>query len=182
MTGIGKRVAVVILVVATVGCDRVTKHFAASTLTQMPRQSFLADTVRLEYVENPGAFLGLGAEWPPKVRIALFTVGNALLLLAMAVAARRLPWSGPALAGLCLLMAGGGSNLADRVAHGSVIDFLNVGLGPLRTGIFNVADMAVMLGVVLIVYGSYHSGEEPNDANITSITTDHDDAPKCKDA
>ena len=159
MNGIGKRVAVVILVVATVGCDRVTKHFAAAALTQMPSRSFLADTVRLEYVENPGAFMGLGAEWPPKVRIALFTVGNGLLLLAMAVAARRLRWSEPALVGLGLLLAGGGSNLADRVVRGSVIDFLNVGLGPLRTGIFNVADMAVMLGVGMIVYGGYHAGE-----------------------
>jgi signal peptidase II len=159
MNGIGKRVALLVLVVGTVGCDRVTKHFAAATLTQIPRQSFLADTVRLEYVENPGAFMGLGAEWPPAVRITLFTVGNGLLLFAMAMAAWRLGWSGPALAGMGLLLAGGGSNLVDRVARGSVIDFLNVGLGPLRTGIFNVADMAVMLGVGMIVYGGYHAGE-----------------------
>ncbi len=159
MNGIGQRVALLVLVVGTVGCDRVMKHFASATLTQLPRQSFLADTVRLEYVENPGAFMGLGAEWPLAVRITLFTAGNGLLLFAMAVAAWLLGWSGPALAGMGLLLAGGGSNLVDRVARGSVIDFLNVGLGPLRTGIFNVADMAVMLGVGLIVYGGYHSGE-----------------------
>ena len=163
MNGIGKRIALVVLLVGTVGCDRVTKHFAAATLTQMPRQSFFADTVRLEYVENPGAFMGLGAEWPPAVRIALFTVGNGLLLSAMAVTAWRLGWSGPALVGMGLLLAGGVSNLGDRVTRGSVIDFLNVGLGPLRTGIFNVADMAVMLGVGMIVYGSYHSGDPASD-------------------
>ena len=53
--------------------------------------------------------------------------------------------------GLALVVAGGVSNLADRVAHGAVVDFLNVGLGSLRTGIFNVADMAIMTGVGLIL-------------------------------
>jgi signal peptidase II len=33
-----------------------------------------------------------------------------------------------------------------------VIDFLNVGIGSLRTGIFNVADMAIMLGVFLLLF------------------------------
>ena len=167
-SGIAKRAALLILIVTTVGCDRVTKHFAASTLPQMPRQSFFADTVRLEYIENPGAFMGLGAEWRPEVRVLLFTVGNALLLSAMVLVAWRLRWSGAAVAGLGLLVAGGGSNLIDRVARGHVIDFLNVGLGPLRTGIFNVADMAVMLGAALIVYGGYHAGEEPADAIATA--------------
>jgi signal peptidase II len=39
-----------------------------------------------------------------------------------------------------------------------VIDFLNVGVGPLRTGIFNVADVAITLGVALLVAGSARSG------------------------
>ena len=65
---IGTRVAMVIAMGATIGCDRVTKQIAETKLVGMPRQSFLADTIRLEYVENTGAFLGLGAEWPPAVR------------------------------------------------------------------------------------------------------------------
>ena len=36
--------------------------------------------------------------------------------------------------------------------RGSVIDFLNVGVGPLRTGIFNVADMAILLGVGIFLF------------------------------
>jgi lipoprotein signal peptidase len=43
-------------------------------------------------------------------------------------------------------MAGALSNLIDRIAVGSVIDFLNVGVGLLRTGIFNLADVAIMAG------------------------------------
>jgi len=47
--------------------------------------------------------------------------------------------------------AGGVSNLVDRLRHDKVSDFLNVGVGRLRTGIFNVADMAIVLALLLIV-------------------------------
>ena len=155
-----KRLAVLVLIATTVGCDRVTKHFAEETLAGTPRQSFLADTVRLEYVENAGAFLALGADWPPAVRRALFTYGSGLIMIGMVAVAVRFRWSGLALVGVSLYLAGGVSNLADRVARGSVIDFLNVGLGPLRTGIFNVADMAIMLGVGFLVVALYRAEQQ----------------------
>jgi signal peptidase II len=151
------RLALLVLIATTVGCDRVTKHFAEQTLAGTPPQSFLGDTFRLEYVENAGAFLALGAEWPPVVRRALFTYGSGLVMFGMVAVAVRFRWSGLALVGVSLYLAGGMSNLADRVARGSVIDFMNVGLGPLRTGIFNVADMAILLGVGLLVVALYRA-------------------------
>lgn len=164
MDFVAKRTALLLLITMTIGCDRVTKHYAASALVGEPGQSFLADTVRLEYAENTGGFLGLGADWPPAVRTSLFTVGTGLLLLLMIAAALRWTWSGLALVGLSLFVAGGASNLADRLAHGSVIDFLNVGLGPLRTGIFNVADVAVLLGVCILAVAQARRDEARLDA------------------
>src|SRR5688500_9666823 len=118
VTAIGGRLALLVAMVATIGCDRVTKHIAGATLSGTAGRSFLADTVRLDYVENTGAFLGLGAEWPVPVRTAVFGVGTALLLLAIAVAALRSRWPRRALLGVALLVAGGASNLVDRIAHG----------------------------------------------------------------
>ena len=138
------------LLAATAGCDRVTKHLALTTLAGYPDHSYLADTVRLQYHENPGAFLSVGASWSPELRAVVFQLGNGLFLLALAVAASRRRWSRIESCGLALFMAGALSNLIDRVAVGSVIDFMNVGIGPLRTGIFNVADMAIMAGVALL--------------------------------
>ena len=155
------RLALMLLVVTTIGCDRVTKHFAAESLAGEPRQSFLADTVRLEYVENSGAFLSLGADLPPAVRTAIFTVGNSLILIGTIILAVRRHWTGTELFGLGLVFAGGASNLADRIARGSVIDFMNVGLGTLRTGIFNVADVAIMVGVLVLVLTHVRAGREP---------------------
>jgi signal peptidase II len=151
-----------VVVAATIGCDRVTKHVAATTLSGSPGRSFLGNTVRLEYAENAGAFLGLGANWPSALRVGVFTIGNALLLLLLVVAAIGRPWSRPSLVGLALLFAGGASNLVDRALRGSVVDFMNVGLGPLRTGIFNVADVAILAGVGLVLLASYRSREHRN--------------------
>jgi signal peptidase II len=159
MTPVWRRIALLVLVAMTVGCDRVSKHFASRELAGEPRQSFLADTVRLEYAENSGAFLSFGHDWPLAVRTGVFTIGTGLILCAMLAAALKFRLSGPALVGLALYFAGGVSNLVDRVMRGSVIDFLNVGVGPLRTGIFNVADMAILLGVGIFVYTHRRDGE-----------------------
>ena len=156
MTRLWKRFALLLVIAMTVGCDRVSKHFAAATLVGVPRQSFLADTVRLEYTENAGAFLGFGDNWSPAAQTAVFTIGTGLILCGMVAAALRFRLSGPALVGLALYLAGGASNLLDRVVRGSVIDFMNVGVGPLRTGIFNVADIAIMVGVGIFVFTQRH--------------------------
>jgi signal peptidase II len=156
-TRMGVRLLLLIAIGATIGCDRVTKHVAATTLSEAPSRSFLAGTFRLEYVENTGGFLGLGSDWPVAVRTTVFGVGNGLLLVALALFAMRARWPRRALFGVALFVAGGASNLVDRIAYGVVIDFMNVGIGSLRTGIFNVADMAIMLGAGIVVLESQRS-------------------------
>jgi signal peptidase II len=156
MTSIDVRLVLFVAIGATIGCDRVTKHVAATTLSHTPSRSFLADTFRLEYAENTGAFLGLGADWPMPVRTTIFGIGNGLLLLALVLAVRG-RWSRRALLAVALFTAGGASNLLDRITYGMVIDFMNVGIGPVRTGIFNVADMAIMLGAGILALDGYRS-------------------------
>jgi signal peptidase II len=157
MARIGVRLLLLIAIGATIGCDRVTKHIAATTLADTPGRSFLADTLRLEYAENTGAFLSLGADWPRPIRTAVFGVSNAVLLVVVAVVAVRGRWPRMALLGMALFVAGGASNLLDRVAYGMVIDFMNVGVGSLRTGIFNVADVAIMLGAGILLREGYRA-------------------------
>jgi signal peptidase II len=139
-----------LLLVATAGCDRVTKHYAMTALAGEPTQSYLGDTVRLDYHENPGGFLSAGATWDRPTRTAVFQIANGAFLFGVLMLAYRYKWSRLAAVGLMLFVAGGLSNLIDRVAIGTVIDFLNVGIGPWRTGIFNVADVAIMAGAALL--------------------------------
>src|SRR5687767_11829939 len=132
---------VLLACLATVGCDRLTKHAATTLLADTQERSFLGDTVRLSYSENTGGFLSLGAGLPAKHRLLLFTVATGLLLIGLAVSAIGGRWNGSRLLGAALVVTGGGSNWIDRVIAGAVVDFLNVGIGSVRTGIFNVADV-----------------------------------------
>jgi signal peptidase II len=146
-----RRAALLCLLLAvTAGCDRVTKHYAMMNLAGLPRQSYLGDTIRLDYHENAGGFLSAGATWRPETRAVVFQLANGAFLLGTLLLAIRHHWSRLAAAGLILFVAGGLSNLIDRLAMGSVIDFMTVGIGSFRTGIFNVADVAIVTGVTLL--------------------------------
>jgi len=150
------RCLIALSVVGTVGCDRVTKRLAIETLAGSAGRSFLADTVRLQYAENSGGFLSLGENLPPAVRQAVFVGGTGVLLLVLLLALVRdsslLPRHDMALAGLAIFAAGGLSNWIDRVAHGRVVDFIVMRLGPVQTGVFNVADVAIMVGLALLLF------------------------------
>jgi signal peptidase II len=135
-----------------VALDHATKLLAVEFLRLAPRLTYLGDTLRLQYSENSGAFLGLGAGLDPEIRFWLFTVAVGILLVVILgmLFTRDGVTRGEA-AGLILIGAGGFSNWIDRLLnHGVVIDFLNVGLGGLRTGIFNLADMAITGGVLFL--------------------------------
>jgi signal peptidase II len=155
---------VMLTLLGCVGCDQVSKSAARAFLSSGATESYLADSLRLQLVQNPGSFLSLGASLPEQLRFALFTGAVALLLVGLvgvALFARRLgPWRFVALA----LVAGGGiSNLIDRlVDSGRVTDFLNVGLGSVRTGIFNVADMLILAGALLLLVSNGATPRRPN--------------------
>jgi signal peptidase II len=154
----GGRIALMMVVLTTIGCDRVTKHAATTMLAGMPDRSYLADTVRLGYVENAGGFLSLGASLPPVARTAFFTIATGFMLFTLVVLVIRRKWDRLPTLGLTLFVAGGASNWIDRIARGSVVDFLNVGVGPARTGVFNVADVAIMLGAGIFVLTEFRKG------------------------
>lgn len=145
----GVRLLVLIAVLGTVGCDQVTKHVARSMLAGAPGRSYLADTIRLEYAENAGGFLSLGSTWSPTVRTSLLTIGTGAMLLILAGAALRSRPTGWSLLAAILFISGGASNWLDRATRGSVVDFMNLGIGPLRTGIFNAADVSILTGAAV---------------------------------
>src|SRR5262252_2401102 len=138
------------------GCNQFTKSIAQTHLQLGETHSFLADTVRLQLAHNYGAFLSLGDSLPESWRHGLWSVGVGIVLVAIlsyALFAKSLDRS--LLLALALIFTGGASNLYDRIAYdGYVIDFMNVGIGWLRTGIFNVADMAITTGAILVLIGA----------------------------
>lgn len=141
---------VLLLLAGTVACDQATKRLATESFSQAVPYALAGGAVELIYSENHGAFLGLGAELEPLTRFWLFTVGVTLLLLVF-VGKLLLARGLAELAGWSLVVGGGLGNLIDRVRYdGRVVDFVRVGFGEWRTGIFNLADAAIVLGLLLL--------------------------------
>jgi signal peptidase II len=151
------------ILLVCVGCDQVTKQVARAHLPDAGRQSFLGDTVRLEYAENPGAFLSLGSDWPEVFRVWLLPVITAGMLAGLCtflLVRSRLPRA--EFLGLSLILGGGAGNLIDRLLRdGHVTDFLNLGVGSVRTGIFNVADAAITAGALLVLAVAFGLADRP---------------------
>lgn len=147
--------------IGQVSVDQWTKQLATEHLKNTATMTWLGDVFRLQYATNEGAFLSLGAGLPPQARYWVLTVGVGLLLLGLAVYAlfSEVIWKTKLdlmqVGAYSLIASGGFSNWVDRARfEGSVVDFMNMGIGSLRTGVFNVADLAILAGIgVLFFHG-----------------------------
>jgi signal peptidase II len=160
-------VALLVFVFCT-GFDRVTKDYARETLQPSQPITLWNDTLRIQYTENPGAMLSLGADLPAKLRSLVFVLLVGILLAGLAVYALKARSLPPGqFVGLLLVLSGGIGNLIDRLFnHGAAIDFLNLGIGPVRTGIFNFADVFILVGGVLIVLASRNKETQASEARV----------------
>ncbi|HYU35741.1 MAG TPA: signal peptidase II [Thermoanaerobaculia bacterium] len=157
------QVGLMVMLLSCVGCDQAIKILAKSHLSSSLPLEFLNGAVRVQYAENTGAFLSLGADLPEKARFLLFVglVGPILITgLAFAFKSHRMTLTQKM--GLILAVGGGIGNLIDRITHGAVVDFVSLGIGPLRTGIFNLADVAITVGLLLfLAAGARETGTIP---------------------
>ncbi|GMQ46691.1 signal peptidase II [Vibrio sp. 10N] len=139
-----------------VGCDQATKALASNYLPKFYMDSYLNDIFRVGYFENTGAFLSLGSSLSSEYRFYIFVVAIAIFLSALLIyVACSKSLNTAQVVALTLFLSGGASNLYDRIVNnGAVIDFLNFGVGSLRTGVFNVADIAIVAGGVMFVFAN----------------------------
>ena len=157
MTRFRRVVFITIVLLTCVGCDQITKQAARTYLASSQPTSYLGGIFRLQVTENPGSFLSFGSTFPFGTRFWVFTVltGIALAGLVALMLVHRDPRS-KGIAGLSLIVAGGVGNLIDRALnHGAVIDFMNISVGGLSTGIFNIADVTILAGAGVVIFRSF---------------------------
>lgn len=143
-----------ILLVCMVGCDQTAKHLARSGLSQASSVILPGGLVELRLAENPGSFLSLGAVLPDQARFVVFTLGVGAGLLALIAYLTSCAGIGlRRFVGLSLVTAGGMGNILDRILlHGLVTDFATIRIGALHTGVFNVADVSIMIGIGVVIW------------------------------
>jgi signal peptidase II len=150
--GIRRLLLVCVVLFPCVGCDQAAKVTARHFLPVAP-VTCMSGLLRLQYVENSGAFLSAGSNLSESGRFWIFTIFTGIgliVLLAYVATSRKLQLT--QVIALSLMLGGGAGNLIDRIFnHGAVIDFLNVGVGNLRTGVFNPADVEIMVGITMLL-------------------------------
>lgn len=156
-----QRVATALLgALAWIIIDQATKALFKQILTPGEVVSLLSGSLLVLPTYNHGAFLSLGAGMSDATRNIVFIYGVLAILVGLFVWILRSPKlrRTEVIAAACIL-GGGLSNLFDRCVYdGRVFDFLNMGIGQLRTGVFNVADMGIMLGVALLLFRGVKRG------------------------
>ncbi|HEY9594534.1 MAG TPA: signal peptidase II [Spirochaetia bacterium] len=148
-----KGLLIVAIVLLVVGCDQASKHVARVRLSDGGVTYLAGGHIALHYVENEGAFLSLGERMPRAARLVVFVAFPLLVLAALIVViARRGDLRLLMLVGFSLLLGGGLGNLIDRIFRGGrVSDFVYIVFGRPWTGIFNLADLAIMAGCLLLL-------------------------------
>ncbi|WP_448702776.1 signal peptidase II [Mucilaginibacter sp. AW1-3] len=160
-----------IISVAFISCDRVTKNLAKTHLMNRPEISYLHNTIKLEYAENTGAALNLGDSLPKAASFWLLSIIPLAMMAALvAYTLKNLDKLNILkMIALALIFAGGMGNVIDRLFFDRhVTDFMNVGIMNLRTGIFNVADMAVTAGAICLLIAAWDKKPEMVNGDATS--------------
>lgn len=146
---------ILLLVVINVGCDQVSKSIVRKNIDAYEHIKLIDNNFTLTKVENKGAFLSAGNNLPEPIRNVILSLIPALVLVgALGVALFNRTMKTTALIGLCFVIGGGIGNVFDRIMYGSVTDFLHIKLGWFQTGIFNMADVSIMVGfgILLLQY------------------------------
>ncbi|MCB0476068.1 MAG: signal peptidase II [Flavobacteriaceae bacterium] len=142
--------------IISVGLDQYSKYLATQHLeARLGGYSFFNGFFRLIYAENEGAFLSLGSEttgWLKYIGLYAFPVILLIGLLWYLLNAKSLTKT--QIIALSLVLAGGISNIYDRLLFGKVVDFMIMGFQQLKTGVFNIADVSIMTGLFLLIFST----------------------------
>lgn len=128
--------------------DFVTKRLVLDNVEALQgRIELIGEFARLAYVRNPGSAMGLF----PVGRWVLVSVSAAAAVFLIYLYATSRPRRPVRLAAMAAILGGALGNLIDRVFYdGMVVDFIDLGIGSSRFYTFNVADMGVSLGGLVL--------------------------------
>lgn len=148
-----RNLIILLIVIANISCDQISKKVVRDSVVPGSRIEIINQNFLLMNVENDGAFLSLGSNFPPIVKKILLLGLPILMLLGVLFylfTQTKLPKL--ALIGWSFVIGGGIGNMYDRIKFGSVTDFLFIDLGGIfRTGVFNMADVSIMVGMGFLI-------------------------------
>ncbi len=146
------KVFILLLILSNISCDQVSKKIVRKNIKQGEYIQLINNNFILTNVENTGAALGFGQNFPPLIKTILLKGLPLIVLIILAfriISKKNLDnWLAIAFA---FVIGGGIGNLIDRIIYGSVTDFFHIRIGIFKTGIFNMADVSVTIGVLTVL-------------------------------
>jgi len=131
--------------------DRLTKYYV---LRACPQQSVINQFVSIQPLFNRGISWGIfntTTSWVFVVISSLIAIITAILAFYTYVRWRQGFWVG----GECLVLAGSLSNIVDRIIYHGVLDFILLSFNAWSWPVFNIADMAIVIGVGIMIIQGY---------------------------
>jgi signal peptidase II len=148
---------ILVLVILNIGLDQFSKFQVRERLVPGSRTEVIGKQLQLMNVENSGAFLSMGSDSNPTVKLIFLLIVPVIVLgivLYYVITDKTLDKK--SIIGFSCIAGGGIANVYDRLLYGSVTDFLYMDFGGVfKTGIFNIADMSVTSGMILLLMSSF---------------------------
>lgn len=147
------RVAIILtLVFLNVSCDQLSKKMVRNNLDSHERIQVINDNLILTKVENSGAAYSFGSDWSPWIKgIVLKLIPAIVLVVLLVMTLLKTEYPKIVMVGFSFVIGGGIGNVFDRIVYGSVTDFLYIDLGFFATEIFNMADVSIVIGAIIIL-------------------------------
>lgn len=148
-----RSIFIIVLIVFNIAIDQISKFWVRANVDPRSVSSIFGDIFTLHNVENSGAFLGMGSDLNPTIKLIVLLILPVIVLgwvLRHIFKEKDLDqWS---LIGFCCIIGGGIANVYDRIIYGSVTDFWHIDFGSgIQTGIFNLADVSVSTGMIMLL-------------------------------
>ena len=139
------------VVMCNIGCDQISKTIVRQQVDYNESIKVISDNFTLTRVENTGAFLSLGSSLPLSIKFLILSlIPSIALLLGLYFLITKTGISQAFIIGSCFVIGGGFGNLYDRLVYGSVTDFFHIDFVVFQTGVFNMADVSIMIGVLIL--------------------------------
>jgi signal peptidase II len=138
---------VLVFTVLIVALDQITKLTIKAQFYLGESIDILGDVLRFTYIQNPG--MAFGIRFGGKLFFTIFASIASVVILIYLYRMRYERFHSRL--SLALILGGAIGNLIDRFAYGEVIDFIDIGIKETRWPVFNVADSAVTIGMIILV-------------------------------
>jgi signal peptidase II len=152
-----RSIYIIVLIVVNIAIDQISKFWVRINVEKEHVSQLIGDYLILTNVENEGAFLGMGSELNETLKLILLLILPIVVLgFVLRYIFKDKSIDKLSLTGFSCIIGGGFANVYDRIRYGSVTDFFHIDLGGVfKTGIFNMADLSVTTGMIMIVTASF---------------------------